>query len=164
MWCLLVPLWCSNNTLQLPPNGEWWLYVANVAIGYWMNEHFTPGQLRDQPATEIQWGGEVASMMPGVMWPMGNGRFGSEGTSPVCDYVTNCPAYHASCTYFLPNADGSALMEMYNIKPSLKISAPRMYDGFYITDIPEQGGFAKGTWLFYGGPAHMGCCQGDPPT
>jgi hypothetical protein len=66
--------------------GNWWLYLGTqpndaIAIGYFPKDLFIPGQLAN-PATAIQFGGEVAPAFNSI--PMGSGARSSG--APATDY------------------------------------------------------------------------------
>lgn len=114
--------------LQSTLDGDWWLHINDVEVGYWPANLFTPGILRDEAATRIHWGGEVYLSAPNSTIQMGNGEYGSAITRNGSD--AKPPAYHASLSYYISDLDGNEAT-LVKVDPSSLLiteTTPSLYD------------------------------------
>lgn len=70
-------------------------------MGYWPNEIFTEGVMKNAYADAVDWGGEVATPDENNMIQMGNRKKGSEATWRMIKGMDteNMPAYMWACLF-----------------------------------------------------------------
>jgi hypothetical protein len=116
---------------------KWWLYIGNIAVGYYPNSLYASGPLANQ-ASGIDYGGETVGS---TSWPkMGSGKYPSKGYG--------LAAYHRYIYYFTsPSTASFAALTKSEPSPSC-----------YKIDVTNNSSDPDyRTYFFYGGPGGTGC-------
>lgn len=124
-----------------PRGGDWWMsFGQNFVLGYWPSSLFS---YLSQPATMIEWGGEVVNSEPGgrhTDTQMGSGHFPSEGFGRA-SYFSNLEVVDAT----------NNLRSPANINTFTENSA--------CYDVEDSYNADWGYFFYYGGPGRSADCQ-----
>src|SRR5262249_41465286 len=113
--------------------GNWWLTVQGVNVGYYPGSVFRGGQM-SRYAQSVDFGGEVSGQGgSNVTGQMGSGAFATEGWQKA--------AYQRNI-FFIDTAQVSRPVKL----------SPTGNNCYTINLFPESGNAEWGTYFFFGGP------------
>lgn len=145
------------EVLYDPTQGVWWLYLNNVAVGYWPTSIYEGGRLGGS-ALEVQWGGEVyfhkdSGAVAHSKTTMGSGAFPTAGY-PVAAYHRNITFADGAGAFFYPDPATLSTPDSDKV-----VTDPLCYD-----IVIQQGDFVNwGTYFFFGGSGgNNPGCVGSP--
>jgi hypothetical protein len=117
--------------------GNWWLYIGDVAVGYYPTSLYGGGPLATQ-ASSIDYGGETVGT---TSWPkMGSGKYPNKGFG--------LAAYQRFIQYFT-GGGSSSFATLTKSEPS-----PSCYK-INVSNNTSDPNYR--TYFFYGGPGGTGC-------
>ncbi|MET8629704.1 neprosin family prolyl endopeptidase [Kitasatospora sp. NPDC004669] len=117
--------------------GNWWLYLNDIAVGYYPASLFGNGQLATN-AQEIEYGGETWVQNSATWPPMGSGQFAAGGWQ--------IAAYHRDIQYVATD----------NTPQFAKLTGVQTAPSCY-TALANSGPQPWNEYLFYGGPGGTTC-------
>ncbi|XP_015159513.1 uncharacterized protein [Solanum tuberosum] len=119
--------------------GNWWLFLDNVAIGFWPKEVFDDfGNF----ATKVEWGGVVYSPAGVLEPPMGSGLY------PLMRSTT----VNAYCRVITLLNDKGQNIDLLGSKLPTFSTTPMLYT---VIDVPNYPGLDYNHTILYGGPGEI---------